>query len=179
MQEEIWKDIPDYKGLYQVSNLGRIKSLERKCAVKNGVRTVSERILKAASDKFRKYLYVSLSTEHNDIKFNIHQLVAMAFLGHKPDGTNRVVVDHINNDKLDNRLENLQLISARENVSKDQKKQNRSSKYVGVSWDKRRKKWIACISINRKYKNLGRYINEYDAHLAYQKALKEHLESSK
>jgi hypothetical protein len=175
--EEVWKDIPDYEGLYQVSNLGRVKSLERKCAVKNGVRTVREKILKTSLNRVRKYLYVSLYTEQNDIKFNIHQLVAMAFLGHKPDGTQKIVVDHINNIITDNRLENLQLITNRENSTKDQK--GGTSKYVGVSWNKQNKRWTAQIRVFGELKYLGAFKNEYDAHLAYQKALKEHLESSK
>ena len=49
---------------------------------------------------------------------SIHQLVAMSFLGHSPDGTHKVVVDHVNDDKIDNRVKNLQLLSNRENCNK-------------------------------------------------------------
>jgi ribosomal protein L15E len=73
----------------------------------------------------------------------------MAFLNHTPCGY-KIVVDHIdNNIKTDNRLENLQLITQRENVSKDIK--NTSSKYIGVCWHKKAKKWRSSIQINGKY----------------------------
>jgi hypothetical protein len=94
----------------------------------------------------------------------------MAFLNHKPDGTNKIVVDHINNIKTDNRLVNLQLISQRENTSKDKK--NGTSQYTGVCWKKSKNKFEAQININNKYKYLGLFTDEYEAHLAYEKALK-------
>ena len=95
----------------------------------------------------------------------MHILVAMAFLGHKPDG-HKIVVDHINGDKLNNRLENLQLITNRENVSKD--RNGCSSKFVGVHWDKSTSKWKAHIAIEGKQKHLGRFSNELQAAEAYQ-----------
>ena len=99
---------------------------------------------------------------------SVHQLVAMAFLGHVPCG-HKIVVDHINHDKLNNRLENLQLITNRENCSKDVK--NKSSKYTGVSWDKARNKWVSQIKINGKTVPLGRYKCELVASIVYQKKL--------
>jgi hypothetical protein len=96
-------------------------------------------------------------------------LVAIAFLGHKPRGF-KIVVDHINNDKSDNRLENLQLTTNRQNSSKDRK--NKTSRYTGVSWVKKSKKWQSLIQIRGKEKCLGHFISEEHAHLAYQKALK-------
>jgi hypothetical protein len=100
----------------------------------------------------------------------IHILVAMAFLGHKPDGTQKIVVDHIDNNPLNNNLTNLQLISQRENVSKDRK--NGSSQYTGVSWGKNTNKWRSIIYINNKVKHLGLFTLEEDAAKAYQNALK-------
>ena len=98
-----------------------------------------------------------------------HQLVAIAFLGHKPDGY-ILVVDHINDIKTDNRVENLQIVTARFNVYKTQKKY--SSQYKGVCWHKYTKKWQASIYINGKIKYLGLFIDENEAHLTYQNALK-------
>jgi hypothetical protein len=129
-QNEFWKDIPNYKGLYKVSNLGRVKSLERKIMRRNGrVQTVAEKILK---NKETKYLSVSLCKDNNVKTAHIHKLVAMAFLGHVPNG-HKLVVDHIDNDRLNNNVDNLQLISHRENSSKDK---TGTSKYTGVSWNK-------------------------------------------
>lgn len=170
--KEIFKDIPCYEGLYQVSNLGKVKSLRRlKTSINNsGVYTfyTNERILKQSISK--KYYMVSLTKNNIDKSFCVHKLVAMAFLGHIPDGR-MVIVDHINNNSLDNRLENLQITTARHNASKD--RVNKTSKYTGVSWDKTSNKWVSRIRVKDKYLYLGRHINEYDAHLAYQKALSE------
>ena len=89
MIKEIWKDIEGYEGLYQVSNLGRVK--------RNG------RILKPyfGTDK---YYYVSLSKDSKVTKFKIHRLVAHAFI---PNPENKPTVDHINRNRIDNRVDNL------------------------------------------------------------------------
>jgi len=72
---------------------------------------------------------------------------------------------------LNNRLDNLQLITHRENISKDRFRHNYSSKYVGVYWDKSRNKWMARIGINKKMKFLGRFTSELEANSAYKTAL--------
>ena len=99
----------------------------------------------------------------------IHQLVAESFLNHTVDG-HKLVVDHISNVKTDNKLENLQLITSRENVSKDRK--GGTSKYTGVCWYSRYNKWLSRIDINGKTKNLGYFNIELEASNAYQLALK-------
>jgi hypothetical protein len=66
----------------------------------------------------------------------------------------------------------LQLITNRENSSKDKK--NGTSQYTGVSWNKSRNKWRVYININNKNKYLGLFTDEYEAHLVYQKALNEY-----
>ena len=94
--------------------------------------------------------------------------MAIEFLGHIPDG-HKIVCDHKNNIKTDNRLENIQLIPNRENCTKDRKPG--SSKYTGVCWYISTNKWVAKIYLNGKKKHLGYFKSEYKAHLAYQKAL--------
>ena len=91
----------------------------------------------------------------------------MAFLGHKLNGM-KYIVDHIDNDKLNNNVDNLQVVSNRINSSKDRKG---SSKYTGVCWDKATNKWITKIYINGKNKTLGRFDCEIKASLTYQKEL--------
>ena len=100
---EFWRDIQGYEGLYQVSNTGQVKSLHR-----NG------KLLKITPDKYG-YLKVNLSKEGKKKTFRIHRLVAAAFL---PNEENLPEVDHINNDKTDNRVCNLQWISRVENNRK-------------------------------------------------------------
>lgn len=172
--KEIWKDIPGYEGLYQVSNLGNVKSLPRKICNYQGFHISKERILKPGKNS-KGYLSVVLSDNKNNIikSKKVHQLVAMAFLNHKPDGSLKKVIDHINNNKSDNKLHNLQIITNRENCSKDVK--NKTSKYTGVSWEKRRKKWVVRIKINKKYLHLGYFDNEIEAHICYQNKLKDIL----
>ena len=80
-------------------------------------------------------------------------------------------IDHININKLDNRIENLRVVNHSQNSRNQNKKENCSSKYKGVCWDKN--KWKARISINYKLKHLGLFDNEEEAHLAYKKVYDE------
>ena len=114
---EIWKDVPGYEGKYQVSNMGRVKSLERKVRSVNWYtgkeffRTVQERILKPGSLCTSGHLSVVLG--HGEIGRPVHQLVMKAFIGNPPDG---MEVCHINGDPTDNRLENLRYGTRTENI---------------------------------------------------------------
>lgn len=158
MNKEVWKDVLGYEGGYQVSNLGNVKSL----------RFNKEKILKPNVGS-HGYLYVILYNKGKVKNIRVHQLVAMAFLNHTPDGYNGLIVDHIDNNPLNNRLYNLQLVTARHNVSKDR---SGSSKYTGVCWHKLKNKWISSITINGETKHLGYFDNEEEASEYYQAALK-------
>lgn len=155
---ENWKKIPGYED-YQVSNLGRVKSFKYN----------EPRILKQREGGTSKYLRVVLCKNGKVKEMLVHQLVCMAFKGHNPDGFNGKIVDHINNDKLDNRLENLQVVPHRVNKSKDRKG---TSKYTGVSKGYKNK-WQSTIYINGKTKYLGCFDTEEEASEAYQNALLE------
>lgn len=155
---EIWKDVElkGYEGSYQVSNLERIKSFK----------WGKERILKAT--RTRGYLTVHLSSKSKRKNMMVHQLVAIAFLNHKPCGY-KLVVDHVNDVGTDNIVENLQVVTQRFNARKTQG--NYSSQYKGVYWCKRGKKWKVAIRINGKKKHLGYFTDEEEASKAYQSAL--------
>ena len=99
----------------------------------------------------------------------IHQLVASAFLDYKWQG-HKLVVDHIDSNKLNNNLENLQVISNRENNSKE--RTIKSGLPVGVYFNKLRKKYQSHIKINNNQIHLGYYITIEDASQAYQNKLK-------
>ncbi len=155
--EEIWNTIEKYPD-YQVSNKGRVKSL---LYGKN-------RILKPGTDRYG-YYQVVLFKDNKAHNTPVHKLVAIAFLNHTPCG-HKTVVNHIDFNKTNNNVENLELISQRENTGKKHLKH--SSKYTGVCWSNVAKKWQASININRKHVYLGYFVNEEDAAEAYNKKLK-------
>lgn len=164
MENEIWKDVPNYEFQYQVSNLGRVKSLSR---IGSRGCNIKEKILKAGISS-NGYLSVSLYGDKSGKTYNVHQLMATAFLNHKACGY-KLVVDHIDNNRRNNNLENLQIVTSRENSTKDRK--NGASRYVGVRWYKRDCKWESRIKINKKDVYLGRFNSEIEAHNAYKLAL--------
>ena len=83
-----------------------------------------------------------------------------------------LVIDHINNDKLDNRLINLQQITTRLNTSKD--RPAKKSKYTGVFWKEDNGKWQVSISAKCNQIYLGLYADEKEANKVYEKAVKEY-----
>lgn len=153
---ESWKDVKGFEGKYQVSCLGRVKSLWSK-------RRKFPVILKV-QDGPKKYKCVRLYLDKNAYTRNVHQLVAESFLNHSRCKY-EMVVDHIDNDNANNYYLNLQLISARKNVSKDRK-----SDHVGVMWDKEKNNWRAAIHIKVPI-FLGRYKDLEKAKLIYGLAL--------
>ena len=113
----MWKNIKNFEGLYQVSTDGEIRSLDRTVKTKKGSRTYKGKTLKPSVGT-NGYYGVRLSKCGLKKSFEIHKVVAETFLV-KPDKT--FEVDHINGNKLDNRLENLQYLSHFDNASKSNK----------------------------------------------------------
>jgi len=158
MENEIWKDILNYDGVYKISNLGRVKSFKHK----------KEKGMIMKGKLHRGYKLVTLSKDLYQRKYKVHRLVAHMFLGLDLEDKKKII-NHKNHNKIDNRVDNLEIVSCRENTS--YQKVNTSSKYVGVSWNKRIKKWNSYITINDKKINLGYYLIEKEAHNSYLKAL--------
>jgi hypothetical protein len=166
---EIWKTIKDYEGYYEVSSLGRVKALKRIGLLRNGIHPViyKEKILKPSKDVFG-YLIVSLSKNNIRKTFKIHHLVTIEFLNHKKFGF-ELVVDHIDGNKQNNNLNNLQIITQRENSSKKITK----SKYgTGVTYDKRSNVYMSRIHINGIRQYLGSFKTQIEARNAYNNKLK-------
>jgi len=103
--KEIWKDIPNYEGYYQASNLGRIKSLER-IIIRRDKKSYlqKETILKQAKNK-KKYYQVGLSKNFKHKTISVHRLVAQAFI---PNPDNLPQVNHIDGHKENNCVDNLE-----------------------------------------------------------------------
>jgi hypothetical protein len=155
---EEFRDIKGYEGLYQISNLGRVKSLHFK----------KEVVLVKAIHR-TGYFKINLSKDNKRKTRLVHQLVAESFLNHVRSGL-KLVVNHINFNRLDNRVENLEILTNRANTS--QKHLPSSSQYTGVCWYPNCKKWMSYIHVNGKNKTLGYYTNELEASEAYQKELR-------
>lgn len=110
---EIWKDVQGYERLYQVSNLGRVKSLGRFVDKLKCHYWQEEKILKLRK-RADGYLNVILSKKGKTKTFSVHRLVAVAFI---PNPENKTEVDHINAIKTDNSVNNLRWASHKENMN--------------------------------------------------------------
>lgn len=111
---EVWKPIKDYEGLYEVSSLGRIRSLDKvvRSGIKNSVfRTIKGRILKPREDKYG-YACITLSKNLKTKNYFIHRLVAISFI---PNPENKKQVNHKNGVKCCNVLSNLEWNTLSEN----------------------------------------------------------------
>lgn len=111
-ETEIWKDIKGYEGLYQVSNLGRVKSLSRKIRDYRGdkARTIKETVLKPLS---RNNYYIVHLTNNKRKQYSIHRLVAEMFIDN-PE--NKPYVNHLDYNTKNNVVTNLEWCTQRENV---------------------------------------------------------------
>ena len=111
-KKEVWLPIKGYVGFYEISNLGRVKSLKRTANVKNGgFRTVKEKILKQEV-VIGNYRRVLLRKNGNGKRFAVHRLVAFHFL---KEDKNRLFVNHIDKNPSNNKVENLEWVNRREN----------------------------------------------------------------
>lgn len=114
---EIWKDIKNYEGYYQISNYGRIRSLDRTITNNEG-KTYFKKgiILKQTPHSNKKYklFQVYLCKNNGKKSFKIHRLVALHFVNNP---LNKKVVNHIDNNPLNNHYKNLEWVTIKENVN--------------------------------------------------------------
>ena len=118
-ENEIWRDIPEFNGLYQASNLGRVKSLKRPYGLK-------EKILKPLINR-NGYYQVHLYKNSIQKFYLVHRLVWEAFNGHISEG---LQVNHINEIKSDNRLSNLNLMTHKENMNYGSRTERSAKKQI-------------------------------------------------
>jgi hypothetical protein len=155
---ETWLKIPDYEN-YLVSNLGNVKN------------NISDNLLKPIIDRYG-YGRIRLYKNAKWKNYRVHQIVAMAFLNHKIDGF-KLVVNHINGIKNDNRVENLEIVTQRENASNCYRINNDkfTSNFVGVSWSKACEKWRSTVKFKRKTICLGLFDTEIECKNLYNEAI--------
>lgn len=110
--EEVWKPIVGYEGLYEVSNYGRIKSLPN-------CRRKTERLMSLDINNQHGYVQVHLSKNGKSRTHRVHKIVMEAFTDYRSQGyKSGYGIDHIDGDKTNNRLDNLQILSNADNVRK-------------------------------------------------------------
>lgn len=143
--EEIWKDIKGYEGLYQVSNLGRVRSIERTIKHKStygGLYHIRGQILKLKQDK--GYLRIGLKKDNIKKYYSIHRLVAEAFI---PNPHNYAQINHKDENPKNNEVNNLEWCTAKYNIN------------YGTGMQRRKAK--QSIKINQ-YDLSGNYIRTWD-----------------
>lgn len=114
LEGEIWKDVVGFEGLYKVSNYSRVKSLKRTVINSNNncKMPVKEIILKTTSDKYG-YKFIFLARDSTRKLGRIHRVSATAFI---PNPENKPFVNHIDGNKLNNHISNLEFVTAKENT---------------------------------------------------------------
>jgi len=108
---EMWKDIPEYEGLYQVSNFGNVRSVERVAGKNNTTRNIKGTSIEMCIDK-GGYLFVRLWSCNSWKNFKVHRLVLRAF---RPSNNDILDVNHIDGNKKNNRISNLEWCTRAEN----------------------------------------------------------------
>lgn len=111
---EIWKDIKNYEGIYQVSNYGNVRSFKKWCGNNHLKKWVNETSILKATDNGNGYLIVRLNKYGTRKNFYIHRLVATYFLDNP---SNKNIVNHKDYNKYNNNVSNLEWVTQKENVN--------------------------------------------------------------
>lgn len=153
LPSEEWKDITGYEGLYMISNLGRIRSFITRKYLKPSINT-------------NGYYRVGLSKDNKSKHFRVHRLVAKHFIGEQ-ETSERKFINHIDSDRSNNTLINLEWVTSMENQCHGYKNKKTSSQYSGVShWNGY---WRARITVDGKPIDLSTYKTEEEAYMARKK----------
>lgn len=166
MEKEIWKHIEGYESIYQISNYGNVKSLKRNVwHTRHGHITLQERMKAFTTTKEGRKL-VSLSNEGINKTFVVHKLVAKAFI---PNPLNLDCVTHKDGDNSNNYFKNLEWITMRDSAFLRENKNIRTSKHIGVYYEKNKNRWRASFYKGGTQKSLGTFKTEKEAIKAYKK----------
>lgn len=170
LNNEIWKKIENLP--YEISNLGSVRRDSKSKYNQKSKSCVQPYI------NNKGYLCVNLYKNSKVHKFQVHRLIAIYFI---PNPSNLPCVNHIDGNKLNNSISNLEWCTHQQNmqhawdtglsnhryVNCSVKRKNASSKFKGVSWSEQRKRWCVYITVHKKRYGIGRYKSEIDAAKAY------------
>jgi hypothetical protein len=170
--EEIWKDIIGYEGKYQVSNKGEVKSLSRIVDRGNLPNRIQKERTMKKSVNIAGYYVVNLTKDAKQKVHTVHSLVALCFIGDR-EGKD---TNHIDSNKLNNCLHNLEYVSRRENTCHGK---SRKHSFPGISFITKTKKWRANPVFNGVVKELGRFEKQEEAIKQVMDFYKQHNISNK
>lgn len=156
MEKEIYVDVIGYEGFYEISNFGTIR------------KKTTKRVRKPKEKD--GYIYYTLCKNKVNRFVSLHRILFFSF---NRNADQSLIVNHIDHNKKNNTLSNLELVSIRENVTHGKLRKNKTSKHIGVYYSQRDKVWRAQISYQTKTKTLGTFKTENEAHEAYQRFIKE------
>lgn len=139
---EVWKDIKGYEGLYQVSNLGRIKSIRRNI------------IMKVRKDKYG-YYQLGLTKNKEQKTFKAHRLVAETFI---PNHNNLPEINHKDEDKTNNRVENLEWCTNKYNMNYGTRRERAIDKC---------KKKVQCVTTGEEFNSIKEAAEKYNIRGTY------------
>ena len=155
MEGEVWKDIEGYEGLYQISNLGRVKRMYREIVIQGGfvkktsIKPLKCKILRQKIDRYG-YPGVVLTKDKKRKDWKVHRLVALTFIDNP---LNKPSVDHKNTVRTDNRVENLRWLTQKEQLNDNELSKER---HLEV-WRKNRKyikRKVRCITTGKEFNSI-------------------------
>lgn len=157
--KEIWKDIKEYEGIYQISNFGRVKRLDSVIATKHRsgklVNVLKQERFLIPTDNGHNYLIVGLSKNNKRKNYYVHRLVAEAFISNPQ---NKTQVNHKNGDKSNNNIENLEWVTAQENMIHSSKVLKTKYNLTGLNASReKQKRKVDMFDVN------GNFIKKFDS----------------
>lgn len=172
---EIWRDIAGWVG-YQVSNLGGVRSLDRISINSLGRKYMLKGAVLNPVLNNNGYKVITVCYDGKRMPLLMHRLVAEHFL---PNPNDLPEVNHKDRDRANNREDNLEWSSKRENRTHSKIITNKSSSYSGLTYRKDSKKWRVRLCLDNKIKTIGNFKSEVEAAKAYLNALEAHWLTNK